>query len=438
MKAQELLISIAKPSGNKGPEMILERRRFLTATGVAGLATAALPMTSWAKDEAVGLPNLASKAVPITREERVQRIAHASRLMQQQGIDALLIEPGSSLVYFTGVEWWRSERLTAAILTREGEIAIVTPFFEEPSVRESLSVEAQLLTWNEDENPLAAVAEWLGSRGHAKGKVAVEETVRYFAVDGLQHALPDAKVVNGASIVRGCRMHKSAAEIALMQIAADITIAAYRHTAPRIALGMTPADIGAIMNSATRALGGQPEFALILLGEASAYPHGSGKPQMVRNGEVVLMDCGCTVHGYQSDISRSFVYGTADAHQRQVWDQMRKGQDVAFAAAKLGTPAGRVDDAVRAYYQRLGYGPGYNLPGTPHRTGHGIGLDGHEPVNLVHGETTPLQSGMCFSNEPGIYLPGEFGIRLEDCFYMTDTGPKWFSEPPPSIELPFA
>jgi Xaa-Pro dipeptidase len=233
-------------------------------------------------------------------------------------------------------------------------------------------------------------------------------------------------------------MHKSPAEIALMQISADITLAAYRHTAPRVELGMTPADIGAIMKSATEALGGKSEFELILLGEASAYPHGSGKPQAVKDGEVVLMDCGATVHGYQSDISRSFVHGKASARQRQVWDQMRKGQDVAFAAAKLGTPAGKVDDAVRAYYESLGWGPGYKLPGTSHRTGHGIGLDGHEPVNLVRGETTKLAPGMCFSNEPGIYIPGEFGIRLEDCFYMTDSGPKWFSEPPPSIDKPFS
>ena len=323
------------------------------------------------------------------------------------------------------------------MLTREGEVAIVTPFFEEPSVRESLGVEAEVLTWNEDENPLAAVAAWLGKRGLAKGRIGVEETVRYFAVDGLEKAMPEATVVNGAPVVRGCRMHKSPAEVALMQIAADITLAAYRHTAPRIEAGMTPADIGAIMAAATIALGGKSEFELILLGEASAYPHGSGKPQAVKNGEVVLMDCGATVHGYQSDISRSFVYGKATPRQRQVWDQMRKGQDVAFAAAKLGTPAGHVDDAVRSYYESLGWGPGYKLPGTSHRTGHGIGLDGHEPVNLVRGETTKLAPGMCFSNEPGIYIPGEFGIRLEDCFYMTDSGPKWFSEPPPSIDKPF-
>ena len=413
----------------------MQRRHFLGTAALTGLATT-LPASVLAVDTA-GLPNLAAKAVPIGKAERQARIAKAKELMAANDIGALLIEPGSSLIYFTGVQWWRSERLTAAVLTREGEVAIVTPFFEEPSVRESLGIEAEVLTWNEDENPLAAVAAWLGKRGLAKGRIGVEETVRYFAVDGLKKAMPDVTVVNGAPAVRGCRMHKSAAEIALMQVAADITLAAYRHTAPRVEVGMTPADIGGLMKAATQALGGQSEFELILLGEASAYPHGSGKPQAVKDGEVVLMDCGATVHGYQSDISRTFVHGKASPRQRQVWDQMRKGQDVAFAAAKLGTPAGQIDDAVRAYYQGLGWGPGYKLPGTSHRTGHGIGLDGHEPVNLVHGETTPLASGMCFSNEPGIYIPGEFGIRLEDCFYMTESGPKWFSEPPPSIDRPF-
>jgi len=414
----------------------MHRRHFLGTAALTGLVTAAMPTSVFAAETA-GLPNLGAKAVPIGRTERMARIAKAKELMAANDIGALLIEPGSSLIYFTGVQWWRSERLTAAVLTREGEVAIVTPFFEEPSVRESLGIEAEVLTWNEDENPLAAVAAWLGKRGLAKGQIGVEETVRYFAVDGLKKAMPDATVVNGAPVVRGCRMHKSAAEIALMQVAADITLAAYRHTAPRVEVGMTPADIGGLMKAATQALGGQSEFELILLGEASAYPHGSGKPQAVKDGEVVLMDCGATVHGYQSDISRTFVHGKASPRQRQVWDQMRKGQDVAFAAAKLGTPAGQVDDAVRAYYQGLGWGPGYKLPGTSHRTGHGIGLDGHEPVNLVHGETTPLAPGMCFSNEPGIYIPGEFGIRLEDCFYMTESGPKWFSEPPPSIDRPF-
>jgi Xaa-Pro dipeptidase len=374
--------------------------------------------------------------VPIARDEYLARIDKARKLMGEHGIGALLIEPGSALVYFTGVHWWRSERLTAAILPREGDIAIVTPHFEEPSVRESLKVPAEVRVWHEDEDPLATVAGILRDR-KVSAPLGIEETVRYFAIDGLMRAMPSVQIQSGAAVVRGCRMVKTPAELALMQKAADITIAAYRHTAPRIQRGMTPKDIGAMMDSAHEALGAQPEFALILLGEASAYPHGSGQPQAVRDGEVVLMDCGCTVEGYQSDISRTFVFGDANAEQRKVWKQMRQGQQIAIETARVGVPAGAVDDAVRAQYEKWGYGPGYKLPGTSHRTGHGIGLDGHEPVNLVHGETTPLAPNMCFSNEPGIYLPGKFGIRLEDCFHMGEKEPIWFSTPPPSIDKPF-
>jgi Xaa-Pro dipeptidase len=215
-------------------------------------------------------------------------------------------------------------------------------------------------------------------------------------------------------------------------------IAAYRDAAPKVTAGMTPADIAALIEAATIAHGGRPLFQLVLTGEGTAYPHGTRRPQTVQKGINMLFDCGCSVHGYQSDISRSYVWGAAPtAEQRKVWEQMRRGQDIAFAAAKLGAPAGSVDDAVRRAYESWGYGPGYQLPGTSHRTGHGIGLEGHEPVNLVHGEMTPLAPGMCFSNEPGIYIPGKFGVRLEDCFHMTAAGPKYFSVPPPSIDEPF-
>jgi Xaa-Pro dipeptidase len=221
-----------------------------------------------------------------------------------------------------------------------------------------------------------------------------------------------------------------------MTKATEVTIAAYRWVWPRIREGMTPHEIGALMDAATVKLGGVPEFALVLLGEAAAYPHGSHKAQRVREGEVVLMDCGCTVQGYQSDVSRSFVPGKAPDDVRRVWDTVHEGQQVAFAAARVGRPAGEVDDAVRAYYEKQGFGPRYQLPGLSHRTGHGIGLDGHEPVNLVHNEATPLAPGMCFSNEPGLYLPGRFGVRLEDCFHLTASGPAWFSTPPLSLEQP--
>ena len=415
--------------------MRIGRREFIgisVATfGLAGAGASSLA----AQEPGQELRSLTGDVVPIAREEYLARIAKAQQLMAQNGLSAVLIEPGASMTYFSGVQWWRSERLTALILPRDGEPAIVTPHFEEPSVRESLKVPAEVRVWNEHENPLETVAGFLRDR-RLTGPVGIEETVRFFAVDGLRQAMRGVEIRPGAPVVRGCRMIKSANELALMQKASDVTIAAYRHTYPRIERGMRPSDIAAIMNDATAALGGTPGFALVLLGEASAYPHGSGQPQEVRDGEVVLMDCGCTVEGYQSDISRTFVFGAPNAEQRRVWDHMHRGQEIAFAAARLGRAAGSVDDAVRAQYEAWGYGPGYRLPGTSHRTGHGIGLDGHEPVNLVHGETTPLAPGMCFSNEPGIYLPGKFGVRLEDCFHMTERGPRYFSNPPPSLDNP--
>ncbi len=414
----------------------LSRRTLIRAAGAAPLL--ALPGVLRAGEPDVSeLGDITTGAVPIGSAERLARIARAQAQMKASGIGAVLIEPGSSLLYFTGVRWGRSERLTAAVLPVEGEPCIVTPFFEEPSVRESLGIRAEIRVWQEDEDPLALVAGFLAERKLAHGPVGIEETVRHFAVDGLRRALPAARIVSANPVVRGCRMIKTAPEIALMQLATDVTIAAYRWTWPRIREGMTNADVAALMAAATRKLGGSVEFNLILLGEAAAYPHGTRKPQRVTAGEVVLMDCGCTVQGYQSDVSRSFVFGRPGPEQREVWDQVARGQQIAFEAARLGAAAGSVDDAVRRYYTSLGYGPDYKLPGLSHRTGHGIGMDGHEPVNLVRGEKTALAPGMCFSNEPGIYIPGSFGIRLEDCFHMTGAGPKWFSTPPSSIDKPF-
>lgn len=415
----------------------LDRRSFLESSAVLGIALSARASAATVSPLPGELRNLAASAIPIGSAERNARIAAVQRRMRAAGIGALLVEPGSSLVYFTGIEWWRSERMTAAIIPADGEILIVTPFFEAPSIRETLSIPAGIRTWNEDESPLALVAGWLKERKLHRHPVAIEETVRNFIVDGLQRALPGVTLVSGAAVVRGCRMHKSPAEIALMQTASDITIAAFRHTAPRIEKGMMPQDIGRMIQETTAALGGESDLPLVLLGEASAYPHGSGKPQLVREGEVVLIDGGCTVHGYTSDISRTFVFGEPTKAQREVWMQVHRGQEIALDAARIGSAAGTVDDKVRAWYTSLGYGPGYKLPGLSHRTGHGIGMDGHEPVNLVHGETTLLEAGMCFSNEPGIYIPGSFGIRLEDCFHMTAEGPRWFSAPPPSIDNPF-
>ncbi|MFA5988602.1 MAG: Xaa-Pro peptidase family protein [Sphingomonas sp.] len=413
----------------------LDRRALLGAAALAPFASAAGVLRA-AEPDLAGLERLEGAAEAITSAERLARVERAQELMRAAGIGAVLIEPGASLTYFTGIEWRRSERLTAAILPVEGDPCIVTPLFEQPSVLQTLGVLASARAWQEDENPLAVVAEYLRERKLDARPVGIEETARFFAADGLARALPSARLVSANPVVRACRMIKAASEIALMQRAADITIAAYRWVWPRVEQGMTPADIASLMNAATRKLGGKPEFSLVLIGEAAAYPHGSNEPQRVAPGQVVLMDCGCSVEGYQSDISRSFVFGAASAEQRLVWGHVAKGQQVALAAAKIGATAGSVDDAVRRQYQAWGYGPGYELPGLSHRTGHGIGLDGHEPVNLVHGEATPLRAGMCFSNEPGIYLPGKFGIRLEDCFHMTPSGPVWFSTPPANFDAP--
>jgi Xaa-Pro dipeptidase len=418
--------------------MRFNRRDVLGFGGAAALASLA-PGRLFAQGPArapdiAGLKPMTGGVQPIPKAEYLARIGKARALMGKHGFGALLIEPGASMVYFTGVQWWRSERPTVAIIPREGELTIVTPHFEEPSVRESLQVPAEVRVWNEHDKPGETIAGVLRDR-KVKDALGIEETVRYFIVDQIWGWVGQYR--NAPEVVRGCRMIKSPAELALMQKASDITIAAYRHVRPRIEAGMSNHDIAAMMEAAHTALGAQHEFALVLLGEAAAYPHGSGKPQAVRESEVVLMDCGCSVEGYQSDISRTFVYGKPTPEQRKVWQQMRDGQQIAIETARVGVPAGKVDDAVRAQYEKWGYGPGYKLPGLSHRTGHGIGLDGHEPVNLVHGETTLLAPGMCFSDEPGIYLPGKFGIRLEDCFHMGEKEPRWFSKPVDSLDAPF-
>lgn len=415
---------------------MIKRRSFLGGAGALAAATT-VPfdrLLGAARDTltSVRLPP------PIGQAERLSRIARAQQLMQQNDIGAVIVESGSSLDYLTGVQWHRSERLTAAVIPAHGDPIIVTPFFERPSVAETLAIPAEIRTWNEDEDPLKLVADFLRQRGVASSPIAFEETDRYFIADRLEQQLPGMKASSANPVVRALRLIKSPAELTLMQAANDITMRAMRHAGEATRPGMTPADFGSAIDAATKVLGGSPEFSLVLIDEASAQPHGSRRPQLVRPGSIILFDCGCTVHGYQSDISRTFVFGAAPtAEQRKVWSQVREGQQIAIRAARIGAPAETVDDAVRAAYTSWGYGPGYKLPGLPHRTGHGIGMDGHEPAYLVHGDTTPLAPGMCFSDEPGIYLPGKFGVRLEDCWYMTDHGPRFFTEPPSSIDRPF-
>jgi Xaa-Pro dipeptidase len=413
----------------------MRRRAFLTAAAAltAGAAFAAPRPT---KTAPAGLTSLTKAAKPISKEERLARIGKLQRLMGEQGVGALIVESGSTLEYFTGVQWRRSERTTAAVIPAQGETVLVTPAFEEPSVRETLAVGGEVRPWNEHESPFAVLAGALKDRGAGSGRIAFEDTTRLYIVDGVKAAAPSLGVVSGTALVRACRLIKSPAELALMQAANDVTLAALRHVHAHARVGMSPGEIGAMMDAATVALGGAPEFALVLINEASAYPHGSHQAQTLREGSVILMDVGCAVHGYQSDISRTWVMGSPTARHRKVWDTVKRGQEIALATARPGSPVGAIDDAVRAYYEKEGWGPGYRLPGLSHRTGHGIGLDGHEPPYLVHGDATPLEPGMCFSDEPGIYIPGEFGIRLEDCWRMTETGPKLFTPFARSIDDP--
>lgn len=415
----------------------MKKRDFLKLSGAAaGAAMIGACKPADAQPQPPMLKPITGDAVPIGVEERLARIAKAQRLMQEQDIAAIVLEPGSAMLYFTGISWWRSERLTAVVIPRDGEIGVVTPFFEEPSVRESMTFGEDVRPWHEHDSPFERVAGLLADRNIAGGRIGLEGTVRQFVAFGLVEAAPGFELVSAAPVTEPCRMIKSANEIALMRKANEVTLTAYRHVYERLEAGMVPSDVRALMAAAQTELGGENVWNMALFGVASAYPHGTDQPQEIEEGQIVLMDCGCSVHGYQSDISRTFVYGEPTARQREVWDTVRRGQQIAFDAAQVGTPAGRVDDAVRAYYESLGWGPGYQVPGLSHRTGHGIGMDGHEPVNFVHGEQTPLEPGMCFSDEPGLYDFSAFGVRLEDCLHITAEGPAWFTVPPDSLDDP--
>ena len=413
----------------------VSRRAFVGFTAaVAAIADSA--KVGAARARAPGLSSITTGVQPITAQEHSARIAKVQTAMQQRRIAALLVEAGSMLEYFTGIHWWRSERTTAALIPAEGHVVVVTPFFEEPSIRETLKITGDVRPWKEDESPFDLIAGALRDSA-IEGPLAVEATTRFFIVDQVAKASGTRReVVPGNDLVRACRIVKSSAELALMQAANDVTIAALRHLHGRIEAGMHGSDILSLLIAATEQLGGSHEFSLVLLNEASAYPHGSVKPQEVRKGSVILVDTGCSVHGYQSDISRSWVFGDASPRQREVWDTVKRGQEIALETAKLGTPVGAIDQAVRAFYEQKGWSKDYGLPGLSHRTGHGIGMDGHEPPYLVRNDATPLQAGMCFSDEPGIYIPGEFGIRLEDCWFMTEAGPKLFTQLAKSIDQP--
>ena len=407
-------------------------RRNILKTGVLGglVSAAGLPPAFAASaGDAISIPE------PISNEERQTRINAAQGMMQAQGIAGIVVEAGSSMMYFSGLGWGRGSRLTALVIPAEGEPVVITPAFEASKLAELMVMPMEVRTWDEHESPTALIASVFDDRG-TNGAIGLERTVRHFVTEGLKRDGRGREIVSASPIVSALRQIKSSHEIALMQAANDITMAAYRAVYPQVQAGMTGNDISALMHEQTSKLGGRPTFSSAQVGEASAYPHGSKKVYKVADGEVILMDCGCDVHGYKSDISRTWVHGGANAEQTRVWNTVRKGQDIVMEMAQIGGTFGAIDDAVRAYYEAQGFGPDYATPGLSHRTGHGIGMDIHEDQFVVRGNDTPIAAGMCFSNEPGIYLPGKFGVRSEDCVYMTDDGPRLFSPRSQSIDNP--
>jgi Xaa-Pro dipeptidase len=422
----------------------MDRRSFLKVTAAAaGTALAGGESLASGKTNAVRegplsrLGPMTEGIVPISDAERKTRIDKARRIMVENGIDAVVMEGGSSLEYFTAVSWWNSERVFVWILPARGEMAWVCPKFEEDRAREQIRFGTDVRTWEEDESPYALIAGVLGDRGLGAGRVGLEEQTRFFLFDGLRKAVPGVTCVSADPVTIGCRVIKSPAELALIQRANDITVAAYKSALSRLREGMTKEDFGADARAAFAALGVSGGIGASF-GEQTSLPHGSIKPRSLRKGDVVLMDGGCSVEGYSSDMSRTVVFGEPTKRQREIWNLEKKAQQAAFHAAGPGIPHEAVDLAARKVLVEAGLGPDYRLPGLPHRTGHGIGLDGHEWTYLVRGNKAPMRPGMCFTDEPMIVIPGEFGIRLEDDFHITEDGAQFFSQPSPSIEEPFA
>lgn len=378
-------------------------------------------------------PNPIKAAPRITDAERLARIEKARRLMADNGIDAIVLEGGSSMFYYTGVRWGNSERTFAVVIPQKGELAWVTPGFEEMRARELIPHPIDVRVWQEDESPYKLIAGILRDRG-ATSNVGIEERLRFFIYDGLRQELSSAQYRSATPVTAGCRMIKSPAEIALMQQANYITLQAIDTTIKSLRPGLTNAQVSAMVAATTQKLGGATDDALVIFGKYTAFPHGSIQPQSLHEGDMVLIDAGCTVDGYTSDITRTTVFGKPTARMQQVWDLEKKAQAAAFAAAQVGATCESVDAAARKVITDAGYGPDYKVPGLPHRTGHGIGLDGHEWTNFVRGNKTLIQPGMCFSDEPTIASYGEFGIRLEDCLHITENGPVFFTGQAPSIE----
>ncbi len=428
------------------------RRRFLQSSAAAGLGAGLgscapsraaseqqPPAAASSTPPAIAALKPMAPAVPvITDDERKGRIEKARRLMSENKIDAIFLEGGSSLFYYTGVRWGLSERPFVAVIPAKGEIGWVCPGFEEERARELVKGKADVRVWQEDESPYKQIAGILRDRGVTTGRVGVEERLRFFIASGVKKELPTAQYVDAEVVTAGCRMIKSPAELALMQRANDITIAAYKAAFTTFRAGMTQDELRGHIAAAFRAAGGPGGGASVSFGTYTAFPHGSIEPQKLKEGDVIQVDGGCAIDGYESDITRTTVFGKPTPRQIDVWNLEKKAQAAAFAAAKPGVACEVVDAAARKVITDAGFGPDYKVPGLPHRTGHGIGLDGHEWTNFVRGNKTLMAPGMCFSDEPMIAIYGEFGIRLEDCLYITDSGAQYFTQPSPSIDQPFA
>lgn len=390
---------------------------------------------STAQAELADLKPWADRAPAISVQERQARLAHARELMGQIGADALIIGAGPSLRYFTGVGWGATERLVAMVLPREGVPRMICPRFELGSLEASLGIEAEKLLWEEHESPYALVARGLDDAR----TLAIDPALPFFVFDGVRKAAPGLVLLDGAPVVDGCRMIKSPAELALMSQAKAMTLEVHRRAAKILAPGISTGEVRRFIDQAHRALGADDgsSFCAVQFGVASAYPHGLPGEQNLADGEIVLIDTGCRVQGYNSDITRTYVFGEATPEQKRIWDLEKQAQAAAFAAVKPGVPCEEIDAVARRVLVAGGMSPDYDLPGLPHRTGHGIGLSIHEAPYLVRGDKTPLAPGMCFSNEPMIVIPDEFGVRLEDHFHVTLDGAAWFTQPQPSLEKPF-
>lgn len=392
-----------------------------------------------AETELARLSDMTKGVTPISKEEFTARIDKACALMQANGLDAVYLNAGTNLYYFTGTRWGASERMVGAILSASGQLEYIAPAFEIATINGYMRMQGNVNGWHEHESPYELFDTILSNMGIANGSIGLDESCSFFISNGLNLANPNCNFVDAKAVTAGCRMCKSKSELALMQRAMEMTLEVHKSAARILREGISTHEVTTFIDDAHRAVGAPKGsyFCIVLFGEDSAYPHGVSNPKKLDLNDMVLIDTGCQLQGYNSDITRTYVFGEPTERDREVWNQEKASQATGFDAAQLGQGCGTVDDAARGYLVNLGYGPGYATPGLAHRTGHGIGLDIHEWPYLVSSDTTPLEVGMCFSNEPMISIPGEFGIRLEDHFYMTINGPKWFTEPSHSIDDPF-